>query len=451
MNSDMLFTEPSFSPAACKKLISFYKEYQNKNWLFFLHIRKSWAALHPENPLRNALCANINSITGEFRPVDEQKIWCWGDGRALGIWSYALLTNAIPENLREEYLDYCKSIFEGTIARYEINKGVLPISADPHTGKADNHPWNKQLVEGVKTFSNLFTVTGWVNYGILTRNDSVIKKGINELAEVLEAIEKNLFIAGPTKNDTTTQVHGPRMIALGVTVEILKSVNYIGETGKIVDDAKALSIKLITHILDNHYNADNGTFWEKSDLLGNPVIINGTITVDPGHATEFAGFIAEAVSFIPDEWSCNKWNRNKFIKAALACHLFAQRIGFSKAGAMYKAVDLITCRPLPDFQAVDANGRLTAPWWNVREHCAAALKLFLLTQDDRLVESYRKAQWASYKIYPNSKIMDQMVQTVDPETLFPLDIAPATGNLDPMHDTRARLREIEVLEKLLSF
>ena len=37
---------------------------------------------------------------------------------------------------------------------------------------------------------------------------------------------------------------------------------------------------------------------------------------------------------------------------------------------------------------------------------------------------------------------------IDPETLEVLDVQPATGNLDPMHDARARVREIECLEEL---
>ena len=43
-----------------------------------------------------------------------------------------------------------------------------------------------------------------------------------------------------------------------------------------------------------------------------------------------------------------------------------------------------------------------------------------------------------------------MIQTIDPLTLEPLDLAPATGNLDPMHDPRSRSREIECLERLIA-
>jgi len=46
--------------------------------------------------------------------------------------------------------------------------------------------------------------------------------------------------------------------------------------------------------------------------------------------------------------------------------------------------------------------------------------------------------------------MDPMIQTVDPDTLEALDIAPATGNLDPMHDPHARIRETENLEILMN-
>ena len=120
---------------------------------------------------------------------------------------------------------------------------------------------------------------------------------------------------------------------------------------------------------------------------------------------------------------------------ALDICLFAAEIGFSERGVLYKYVDLNTGRPLPDLQAgVD---HPTAPWWNVRELCSAALRLYTLTHDERLIPAYRKAQNASYLVYPNQRIGGQMIQMADPFTLEPLDIAPATGNLDPMHDPRA--------------
>jgi hypothetical protein len=156
--------------------------------------------------------------------------------------------------------------------------------------------------------------------------------------------------------------------------------------------------------------------------------------------------LAELFPFLPEEWSGGRWSRAKVLQAALNIALFAAQIGFSERGVLFKYVDLNTGQPLPDVQAgVDYP---TAPWWNVRELCAAALRLYTLTQEERLLPAYRRAQNASYLVYPNKRIGGQMIQMVDPFTLKPLDVAPATGNLDPMHDPRARMREIENLERL---
>ena len=89
---------------------------------------------------------------------------------------------------------------------------------------------------------------------------------------------------------------------------------------------------------------------------------------------ECAGFLAELVPFLPEEWASARWNRPQVLQAALNILLFAAGIGFSDKGALFKYVDLNTGQPLPDVQAgVDYP---TAPWWNVRELCAAALKLY---------------------------------------------------------------------------
>jgi mannose/cellobiose epimerase-like protein (N-acyl-D-glucosamine 2-epimerase family) len=164
--------------------------------------------------------------------------------------------------------------------------------------------------------------------------------------------------------------------------------------------------------------------------------------VDPGHATECAGFLAELAAFLSEP------DRQRILDAALNIHLFADEVGYVETGVMTKYVDLDTREVLPDYQA--GSEEPTAPWWNVREHCASSLRLYTLCGDERLPETYRKAQNASYLHYPNKRIGGQMIQTIHPYTLKPLDIPPATGNLDPMHDPRARIREIESLDRIIA-
>ena len=333
--------------------------------------------------------------------------------------------------------------------RYEKNNRRIPFTADIETSLADDHPRNKTTAGS----SNTFAVNGLIQYGMLRKNKDALALGLQLLDDVYSAISSGQFGSGSNVSETKTQSHGPRMILLGVIGEVLKSISILEKQGinAYSDLREALvekSLPFIEHILDNHYDGDRPAYWEISDMNGHPYVDEkGQITVDPGHSTECAGFLAELVPFLPEEWESEKWSKPKVLKAALNILLFAAKIGFSGKGAMFKFVDLNTREPLPDVQAgVDYP---TAPWWNVRELCAAALRLYTLTKDKRTTPVYRKGQNASYLFYPNKNIGGQMIQMIDPFTLDPLDIAPATGNLDPMHDPRARIREIENLEILV--
>ncbi|HSV92449.1 MAG TPA: hypothetical protein VLH81_05215, partial [Desulfobacterales bacterium] len=334
--------------------------------------------------------------------------------------------------------------------RHRLNGGRIPFRADVATGLADDHPANRPA-PGAPDFTAMFAASGLLQYG-LWRGDA------EALALGRDLFDRELQIAG------AGLPYGPRMIMVGVIVELLKAGGRVPASGNgpagtsawlAPERLVATALPLVDHVLAHHFRADGAevgapggaAFWETSDPEGRPIAdASGAIVVDPGHATELAGFIAELAPFLDDR------ERRRLIAAALAIHLFADRIGFTPAGVMSKFVDLRTGRFLGDTQAAAASGgpaRPTAPWWNVREHSAGALCLYTLTGDPRLIETYRRAQHASYRCYPNERIGGQMIQTVDPFTLEPLDIAPATGNLDPMHDPRSREREIECLERLI--
>lgn len=458
----------ALTPGICRSLLDFYNDYHEKNLTYFCQLRARW---HKEHPGRffKGLCANVNPLTGEFRPSAEQKYWGWGDARGLGIWSVFLIDDRVPDkrvtldlgggerrnaNLRQSLSDYCDILYEGLVERYEKNDRRIPFTADIETGLADDHPRNKAR----GGFSNVFAVNGLIQYGMLKKNKDALGLGLQLLDDVYAAIDSGQFDSDSEVPQTQTESHGPRMILLGVLGEVLKSISVLEGRGiaaysHLKQTLVHKSLPFIEHILDHHYDGDRPAFWETSDLNGHPYVDEkGRITVDPGHTAECAGFLAELVPFLPEQWpgagmQTHPWNKEKVLQAALNLFLFAAEIGFSERGVMFKHVDLNTGQPLPDVQAgVD---HPTAPWWNVRELCAAALRLYTLTQEERIVPAYRKAQNASYLVYPNGNIGGQMIQMVHPFTLEPLDVAPATGNLDPMHDPRARMREIENLERLI--
>ncbi len=455
----VLFEEPSFTAAACRRLLTFFAAHQQRNLAFFVSLRERWLAAHPGVRFPG-LCANVHPLTGDLRPDAEQRLWGWGDGRALGTWvpmlaagrvasgSVALETGKAAD-LREELGRYADVIRQGLGERFRLNGGRIPFRADVVSGLADDHPANR-VAAGAPDFCAMFASSGLVQYG-LWRGD------VEALALGRQLFERELGIA------TGLPSYGPRMIMLGVIVDLLTAADGAGsgEGWLARDRLVAAALPLVDQVLATHFRADGSevgcpggaAFWEASDEAGRPVAdASGAIVVDPGHATELAGFLAELAPHLPAR------DRERVIASALAVHLFADRIGFTPSGVMSKYVDLRTGRPLPDTQAAAASGssarptaspRPTAPWWNVREHSAGALRLYTLTHDPRLVETYRRAQRASYLVYPNLRIGGQMIQTVDPFTLEPLDLPPATGNLDPMHDPRSRMREMACLEELV--
>jgi hypothetical protein len=466
----VLLEKPELTPDMCRSLIDFYKSYQQRNLLFFLKLRYEWHKINREKTFPG-LCADINPITGEFRPPNEQRGWSWGDGRGLGIWINFLINRIIPDkkigitfksgriksvNLKEEYLQYCDLIYENLLQRYHANHGFIPFTVDINTNKALLEPPAIKLSKEEMGFSTLFAVNGFFQYGLYNISYPTIEFAMEILERAVNSIESGVFKSDYRETRKGVRSHGSRMILIGTVVDIIKSINTLEQKGtKKFSHYKEILIEkalpFIDYILDNHYQKNPPAFWENNDEQGRRLEENGTILVDPGHATECAGFLAEIVPFLPDS-SKNikaKWKSENVLKAALDIHLFADSIGWSPRGVMFKAVDLKTGKPLPDSMDSEGNMIPTAPWWNVREHCAAALRLFTLTGDKRCLETYRKAQNASYIYYPNHRIDGMMFQTVDPYTLKPLDIPPATGNLDPMHDPRARQREIENLEIIL--
>ena len=447
----------ALDPATRRRLIEQYQAFQVDNLRLFLSLRSRWLTDTARDRCPG-LCADVSPLDGRFRSIDRQRLWGWGDGRALGIWSKMLATNRVPdvpadsgsnESLSAGLRRYVDEIAEGLLERYRKGGGQVPFAADLESGAPD-----PLLVEPVPfSFATLFAAWGFAQYGLLSDDRPMFDLGLGALVSSIGAADALDRL--PPANDPETR-HGPRMIALGALVDLLETIestsgpapSLLGLRPLLVEIAGSLASFVIAH----HARRDPVAFWEVGDGRGGPKAReDGRIIVDAGHATEFAGFLAELSRFLPDEQcACNRkvLDAGSAQRIALDIHLFADSVGFTQAGVMCKYTDLETGEFLPDTQARDASGRHTAPWWSVREHAAAAIGLYRLTGDKRCLESYRRAQRASYGVYPHHALDGQMIQTVDAFTAEPVDVAPATGNLDPMHDTRARLREIDHLRAL---
>ena len=437
------------------KLIDFNREYQNRVLGYFVKIRNAFHQAYP-HIIYPGLFGEVDSITGKMRPLNRQKVWSWGDTRGLGIWSYLLLKNVIPDkeiktgeevvNLKCSIMQYCDHIYESLIRRHEINGGHIPFIVDIRSNKASDDPENIQCGEGECEPTQVFAAAGFLQYGLMKKNQESLELGKKFLNESFTCGINYKNVDHVTKQRTPYLGHGFLMITLGAIVDTLKCLKYSEYENDIKSELehrlldKGLFIS--EHIINNYCNPETGQFWEYNTKQGKPYIDpDGHLICDPGHVSEACAFMAEFETI---------YHKTAFRHAAQLATIMRviSQMAFSDVGLMYKNIDLLTGNGMYD--KMDAQGvkYMTAPWWNIREACAAAIKLYEMTRDKEMLKLYLRARRATYRHYPNEKIGGLMVQTLDANTANPLPFHPATGNLDPLHCTRAREREIEALEML---
>lgn len=468
-NELYILQEPILDGEIIEKLIYFNRKYQSRILKYFAKIRIEFEKEHPDVNYPG-LFGEVDSISGVMRPLEKQKVWSWGDCRGLGIWSYLISKGVMPDdeveilgrklNLREFYMQYCDFIYKCLMDRYEHNGGRIPFIADILSNKASEDPENVPCSPGECEPTHVFAASGFMQYGLMRNCPESLSLGLKFLEESVDCGINFRNVDHVTKKRNPYDGHGFAMVTLGAIVDTLKCLRYVAMP---VPDTEALRKKLLKQggmltefILSRFCDSRTGHFWEYNCKDGKPYVSqSGYLICDPGHVAEACGFIAELEDL---SYECNAGilyldlksdiRKSGHVPELLRIMRFISDNGYSEPGVMFKNIDLLTCKGIYD--KTDALGKQyrTSPWWNVREACAASVKLYQMTGDVACLEMYRKAQNATYLNYPNEKIGGLMVQTLDADTLQPLPFHPATGNLDPMHCSRAREREIEAMEEI---
>ena len=458
----------TLTPEVKDTLLSFNKEYQMKGLRYFARIRLKW---EKENAGRTfpGLCAEVDSVTGNMRPPEDQRAWAWGDTRALGLWCYFLQKQRIPDadetldidgdtvsvNLREFYKDYCDTIYISLMERLDECRGKIPFLTDPATNRPSSDPRNLEPEEHEFTGTHIFAINAFLQYGMLTNKREAIDTGRTILEQTFRAAHENRFVNHLTRKAMYQHTHGTMMVSTGALVDSLKTVELLEQKGdstysSLKQDLAAAGRWAMDMFLGYHWNPHSQTFAEYlHPVYKTPYEDDrGRIICDPGHTAEGTGFFSELYRYLPehDETSF-RFDKNSMLPVLTDILRFVDRHGYSEKGVMFKNIDLKTMKGASDVTE-SGNKYRTAPWWNVRECAAAAIRLFALTGIDEMWAIYKKAFNACYRNYPNMNIGGLMLQTLDADSLEPLPFHPATGNLDPMHSPRAREREIEALEDI---
>ena len=447
------------------EILEFNQSYQLKGLKYFAALKIQWTKNNMGKGFPG-LCAEVDSVTGVMRPLEEQRAWSWGDARGLGLWCYFIIKDSIPDdlqevllldgsvekvNLKEFYNEYVDVIYDSLVDRFEKCGGRLPHLVDIDTNEASDDPRNLHPKEGEFTSSHTFAINAFFQYGFLRDNEKAIALGWKVLDESFHAAHENRVVDHLTQERSFAHSHSGLTCVVAV-VDCLKTIEVLESRGNTkYSELKADLISRTRWTVDlfcqYHWDAKRQEFSEYLHPITKLPYINelGHVVCDPGHAAEGAGFFAELSQYMPENDKTNfKVNRNNIIPILEDVVNYVGNNGYAETGLMCKHFDVLTGKPIAD---IEKNGQsyITAPWWNVRETAAAALKLYQLTGNQRMWDVYKRAFNTTYANYPNTAIGGLMLQTLDAVTMQPLPFPPATGNLDPMHSPRAREREIEAL------
>ncbi|MHB2169478.1 AGE family epimerase/isomerase [Alsobacter sp. R-9] len=221
---------------------------------------------------------------------------------------------------------------------------------------------------------------------------------VERLLEVVRAIEDGRFVSDERQRlddaagGSIRDEYGPRMILLGAAA-MLRHCGFA--------EAAAFGRRFIDHVLARH-RTTGGTLAD----------VPGEDGCNPGHAIEFAGFGLEWLEGQDDDATVRALGD---VLAATA------RIGFHGPGIALK-VSLASGRPTSP----------NCPWWSLPETIRAAALLHARTRDAAALALWRRADEAFFTRY----------WRVDPPVAFqtltadgPIDVVPATPDLDPGYHT----------------
>lgn len=444
---------PLQSPDAAATFIATQRARQTAALEWFAHAKLHLAPRLPSPPYPG-MFAEVDSLSGLVRPPRQQKLWTWGDCRALGMWSYLLVKGVIPNapfhqdapSLRTFFENYCDELHAHLLDRLNRNQGRLPFLAEPATQLASNDPRNHPTAPGSYEPTHVFAASAFLQYGLLRQNQDSLRLGQRFLAECLACGLAFRGINHLTGQPHPQRGHGFAMITLGAIVDTLKTLTCLPACYQ--PGHSTLRLQLITHgrtlaslLTQRFFNPETGVCWEYNDHHDSPYIdAHHVLLCDPGHSAEALGFMAELEALAPSTPASVSW-----MPRAVA---FINRHAYSDTGLMFKNLDALSGRGLSDQRLPDGHPVRTAPWWNLRECSAASLRLYVLTGEEICLQSFTRAHRTSMQHYPSPWCPAILLQTLDADTAAPLPLHPATGNIDPLHDARATERELDALIEL---
>ena len=378
-----------------------------------------WMIARP-SPRHPFLDLKVNSITGQdYTDADGLRspayIYGWIQGRGLE----ALVTHGIwlktrNRELSERLLARARLLYEALAelvdrdggAYFVYDRTTLPAWPD---AQGALHPQN--LRNGYRGPADAFVAKGLIA-AANQFDPGRLDDWLAYLADIVASVEEDRLILAERQAFDASAIarqatnYSQRMLMLSAA----DLLNRLGLT-----EAAGFGERFISHVLDNHLHAGR-------NLLSDEV---GSDFCNPGHAVEFAGF---ALAY------CRSTGLKTPLPALLDLVEGCAAQGFHGPGVAI-GVSIAT-------------GQIESPyypWWTLPETIRSAAYAYAASGESRFLDIWREAHDRFFTSYwrdqPPFAIQNRDING-------PVDVAPATPDLDPLYHTGlSLLGVIEVMEE----
>jgi mannose/cellobiose epimerase-like protein (N-acyl-D-glucosamine 2-epimerase family) len=400
----------------------------------------------------------LDIITGEDFPerntlFGRQTIFSWIQGRGLealaGHYNWINKDVSNSQSFKDEYSLKIKTVLVDVLAKtsniYSLNDGHMPFMVD--TSGLPVCPTDDNSVESFKpdistdsmTLSDLFYIKGMAAAAAVLGETKLYEKAEIDFDKVIKSLFENKFVFDQLSFDVKNQIakqsdgilQGGFMIALGGCSTFMNTS---------LNKAKyyEYAIKLIDYILKNHVNVElqipglkQYEMWELSDNQGSPILEDGVLKSDPGHALEFVGLALKALFSAKENGLISEIPR-RYIDIFSNMLIVNFKNGFSKDGyGIVKSFDL--CK----HQVINSD----MPWWSLPETMRSCALAYKITNNEDFMNILVECHKAFVLYYQKSDVYDMAVQTVN-KFGQPISVIPATPDADPGYHTGLSIIEV---------
>ena len=388
---------------------------------------------HAKNAAWPYLDTKFNPNTGDDLPAQSYDViypWLLGRGmEALTTHLRGLPGMGLPVAEYDQTEEFVRQRIDemvgGLVAIDERHEGSCPFLVDRMFRSVETGGSVTRPSRAFNDAGNIFAGKAF----LLHNSSAVNERGTRMLDAVAKGLEEALVNTEKTSGSSEDLGQGMYMLFLGAASH--------AKPGGVHRVLMAHCERFLAFVLDHHYDEESATFSESINPL---TYVRGDI-LDPGHCAEFVGLGLSAIEAIETRGgTMTDQQKMLFERARMQLpRLLVQtfRLGFNaRWQGIFKTVNHTTGAPINS----------AMPWWNLPETMRAALRSFLVTQEDSIraacMDIFVQCRNAYFQHYLNRRLMLFPYQTRCGKTGSVLDVAPLIPEGDPLYHSNLCILDV---------